>query len=73
MFSRPVWYFCPVREPSGRTTVRAIGSTSKVAKRFVVFTLRNHGKQRPAAPHSALVYTHKKREVKNNEKDYPDV
>jgi len=57
--------------PQGERRFRAIGGTSKGRYVFVVFTLRNHGKNVLLRPISAR-YMHK-REVKNYEKDYPDV
>jgi uncharacterized protein len=71
VFSRPVVILPDKENPQGEQRFRAIGSTSKGRKAFVVFTLRNRGKGVLLRPISAR-YMHKS-EVKNYEKDYPDV
>jgi hypothetical protein len=71
VFSRPVVILPDKENPQGEQRFRAIGSTSKGRKAFVVFTLRNRGNGVLLRPISAR-YMHK-REVKNYEKDYPDV
>jgi len=68
---RPVVVLPDKENPQGERRFRAIGSTSKGRQAFVVFTLRNHGNSVLLRPISAR-YMHK-REVKNYEKDYPDV
>ena len=55
----------------GEQRFRAIGTTSQGRRAFVVFTWRNHGSRELLRPISAR-YMHK-REVKNYEKNYPDV
>src|SRR5208283_5627806 len=71
VFSRPVVILPDKENLQSERRFRAIGSTSKGRKAFVVFTLRNHSKGVLLRPISAR-YMHKK-EVKNYEKDYPDV
>ncbi len=71
VFSRPVVILPDKENPLGERRFRGIGSTSKGRRAFVVFTLRNHGKGVLLRPISAR-YMHN-REVKNYEKDYPDV
>ena len=71
VFSRPVVLLPDRENPQGERRFRAIGSTSKGRHAFVVFTLRNHGKGILLRPINAR-YMHKK-EVRNYEKDYPDV
>jgi len=71
VFSRPVVILPDKENPQGERRFCAIGSTSKGRKAFVVFTLRNRGKGVLLRPISAR-YMHK-REVKNYEKDYPDI
>ena len=71
MFSRPVVVLPDKENPQGERRFRAIGSTSKGRQAFVVFTLRNYGKSVLVRPISAR-YMHK-REVKNYEKNNPDV
>jgi uncharacterized DUF497 family protein len=71
VFSRPVVILPDKENPQSERRFRAIGSTSKGRQAFVVFTLRNHGKSVLVRPISAR-YMHK-REVKNYEKNYPDV
>jgi uncharacterized protein len=71
VFRRPVVILPDRENPQGERRFRAIGSTSKGRQAFVVFTLRNHGTSILLRPISAR-YMHK-REVRNYEKDYPDV
>ncbi|MFZ0423968.1 MAG: BrnT family toxin [Xanthobacteraceae bacterium] len=71
VFSRPVVILPDKDNPQGERRFRAIGSTSKGRHAFVVFTLRHHGMRALLRPISAR-YMHK-REVKNYEKNYPDV
>jgi uncharacterized DUF497 family protein len=71
VFSRPVVILPDKENPQGERRFRAIGRSSKGRQAFVVFTLRNHGKGVLLRPISAR-YMHK-REVKNYEKNYPDV
>jgi len=71
MFDRPVVILPDKDNPQGERRFRAIGTTSEGRKAFVVFMWRKHGKRELIRPISAR-YMHK-REVKNYEKDYPDV
>ena len=71
VFDRPVVILPDKDNPQGERRFRAIGTTSEGRKAFVVFTWRKHRKRELIRPISAR-YMHK-REVKNYEKDYPDV
>ena len=71
VFDRPVVILPDKDNPQGERRFRAIGTTSEGRKAFVVFTCRKHRKRELIRPISAR-YMHK-REVKNYEKDYPDV
>jgi len=71
VFDHPVVVLPDKENEQGEQRFRAIGSTSEGRKAFIVFTWRNRGKRQLVRPISAR-YMHK-REVKNYEKDYPDV
>jgi uncharacterized DUF497 family protein len=71
VFSRPVVVLPDKENPQCEQRFRAIGTTAKGRKVFIVFTLRNHGDGVLIRPISAR-YMHK-REVANYEKSYPDV
>jgi uncharacterized DUF497 family protein len=71
VFSGPVVILPDKENTQGERRFRAIGSTPKGRRAFVVFTLRNHGRGVLLRPISAR-YMHN-REVKNYEENYPDV
>ena len=71
IFSRPVVVLPDKANPQGEQRFRAIGTTAKDRKVFVVFTLRNHEDSVLIRPISAR-YMHK-REAESYEKSYPDV
>ena len=71
VFSRPVVVLPDKENPQGERRFRAIGTTLKNRKLFVVFTLRNHANAVLIRPISAR-YMHKN-EVESYEKNYPDV
>jgi uncharacterized DUF497 family protein len=56
---------------AGEQRFRAIGSTAEKREVFIVFTLRHQGNSVLLRPISAR-YMHK-REIKNYEKNYPDI
>ena len=71
VFDHPVVVLPDKENEQNEQRFRAIGSTSEGRKAFIVFTWRNREKRQLVRPVSAR-YMHK-REVKNYEKDYPDV
>ena len=71
MFNGPVVILPDKESPQGERRFRAIGSTLKSRKLFVVFTWRSHEDSVLIRPISAR-YMHK-REVESYEKSYPDV
>jgi uncharacterized DUF497 family protein len=71
VFGRPVVILPDKENPQGERRFRAIGTTSKGRRLFVVFTLRHRRDSVLIRPISAR-YMHKK-EVESYEKSYPDV
>lgn len=71
LFERPVVILPDKENLQNERRFRAIGSTSKGRKAFVVFTLRDHGASKLIRPISAR-YMHKQ-EAESYEKDYPNV
>jgi uncharacterized protein len=71
VFDRPVVILPDKENPQGERRFRAIGRTADGRNAFVVFTLRHCEQGMMLRPISAR-YMHK-REVKNYEKNYPDV
>lgn len=71
VFSRPVVILPDRENPQGERRFRAIGTTLKGRRAFVVFTLRDQGEGVLLRAISAH-YMHKA-EVENYEKDYPDL
>jgi|SRR5580698_5325842 uncharacterized DUF497 family protein len=71
LFNRPIIILPDKENPQGERRFRAIGTTEKGRKGFVVFTQRERDGGILIRPISAR-YMHKK-EVENYEKTYPDV
>lgn len=71
VFGRAAIILPDKENPLGEQRFRAIGTTAEGRKVFVVFTLRAHSNGVLLRPISAR-YMHMK-EVKDYEKDYPDV